>query len=141
MADLNFTNLMNLADCDYKACVYNEQFLPDEFAVRIVTYHLQQAIKKSLKAIIMFNGGHPSFTHDIDKLVNHAISLGEHFVTNTDEITDTLTLWESKSRYDPYITFKDSKYKKAKAFYVELSKNLSNKANTLDLTEENTLSR
>lgn len=37
---------------------------------------------------------------------------------------NSLTLWESKSRYDPYITFSQKKYDTAKLLYEEIHEKL-----------------
>lgn len=86
--------------------------------------HLQQAVEKSLKAIILYNGESPAFTHDIDKLAEHCKKLGETFSDNLEHIADSLTLWESKSRYDPYVTFSQKKYDTAKLLYEEIHEKL-----------------
>ncbi len=122
-----FSDLINISECDYKACVANEQFLPNEFAIRIVTYHLQQAIEKILKAYVLYYGQTPAFTHDIDELATHCKNLGAELPEELDNISDTLTLWEAKSRYDPYINFTQKKYELAKSVYEKLLKNLKNK--------------
>jgi HEPN domain-containing protein len=121
---IGFADLVKIAECDYKACEAMEQHFPDEFAVRTALYHLQQAVEKLLKAMIMYGGEYPAFTHDIEKLSEHCKKLGVTFSDNLDDISDSLTLWESKSRYDPYITFSKRKYEKAKDFYNEIHEKL-----------------
>lgn len=115
-----FADLIKIAECDYMACKAMEEHFPDEFAVRTALYHLQQAVEKLLKAVIIYNGEHPAYTHDIGKLAEHCKELGENFSDNLEDISDSLTLWESKSRYDPYITFSKKKYDKAKSIYDEI---------------------
>lgn len=117
---MGFDDLVKIAECDYMACKAIEEHFPDEFAVRTALYHLQQAVEKLLKAVIIYNGEHPAFTHDIGKLADHCKALGENFSDNLDDISDSLTLWESKSRYDPYISFSKKKYDKAKNIYDEI---------------------
>lgn len=119
-----FADMIKLSEQDYQACKAMESYFPDEFAIRTALYHLQQAVEKSLKAIILYNGETPAFTHDIDKLAEHCKRLGETFSDNLDLIADSLTLWESKSRYDPYITFSQKKYDTAKSFYDEIHEKL-----------------
>lgn len=126
-----FEDLLNIAECDYLTCKVMEEHFPDEFAVRTALYHLQQAIEKILKAIIIFNGEYPAYTHDIDKLTEHCKKLGEKFSDNLDDISDSLTLWETKSRYDPYISFSQAKYDKAKKAYEEISANIKEKQKSL----------
>lgn len=125
-----FNDLLKLSECNYFACKAMEEHFPDEFAVRAALYHLQQAVEKILKAMIIFNGEYPAFTHDIDKLAEHCKKLGEQFSDNLDDVSDSLTLWESKSRYDPYISFSNTKYDKAKKVYEEISDKLKEKLKT-----------
>lgn len=115
-----FADMIKLSEHDYQACKAMEAHFPDEFAVRTALYHLQQAVEKSLKAFILYNGEFPAFTHDIDKLAEHCKKLGETFSDNLELIADSLTLWELKSRYDPYITFSQKKYDTAKLLYEEI---------------------
>ncbi len=124
-----FEDLLSLSECDYLACKAMEEHFPDEFAVRTALYHLQQATEKVLKAVILFNGEYPAFTHDIDKLAEHCKKLGEALPEELDDISDSLTLWESKSRYDPYITFSKAKYDKAKKAYEEIFASIKKRIN------------
>ena len=118
------SDLIKLADFDFKTCEAIEAHFPDEFAVRTAAYHLQQAVEKILKAVILYNGENPAFTHDIGQLANHCSRLGVSLGDELENVADTLTLWESKSRYDPYITFTQKKYDMAKQVYVNISQGL-----------------
>ncbi len=124
-----FEDMVRLSEYDYLTCKAMEPHFPDEFAVRTAAYHLQQAIEKQLKAMILFNGENPPFTHDIERLVGICSRLGMTFSDTLDEISDTLTLWESKSRYDPFITVSPKKYEKAKSVYHELKETLTMQMN------------
>ena len=126
---MGFADLIKIAECDYMACKAMEQHFPDEFAVRTALYHLQQSVEKLLKATIMYNGEYPAFTHDIEKLVEHCKRLGVTFSDELEDVSDSLTLWESKSRYDPYISFSKKKYDKAKDFYEEIHDKLMQNMN------------
>ena len=121
---IGVSDLINLADFDFKTCEAIEEHFPDEFAIRTATYHLQQAVEKILKAVILYNGENPAFTHDIGRLADHCNKLGVSFGDELENIADTLTLWESKSRYDPYITFAQKKYDMAKRVYINISQSL-----------------
>lgn len=116
---IGYMDLLKIAECDYKACRAMEGFFPDEFAVRTALYHLQQAVEKTLKAVILYNGEYPSFTHDIGKLIAHCEKLGETFSDSAELVADSLTLWENQTRYDPFVNFSEKKYKIAKSFYEE----------------------
>ena len=77
--------MMKLAECDYKLCLLSEREFPDEYAIRGAVYHLQQAIEKMLKAIIIYNGETPEFTHDIYHLAQHCKKFGEAFSENLEK--------------------------------------------------------
>jgi HEPN domain-containing protein len=119
-----FKDFINLSECDFKACQAMEASFPDEYAIRIVTYHLQQAVEKILKAVILYYGETPAFTHDIARLAEHCVNLGAVLPEEIEDISDTLTLWESKSRYDPYISFSKKKYDIAKNVYEKIHSKL-----------------
>lgn len=116
---IGYMDLLKIAECDYKACKAMEGFFPDEFAVRTALYHLQQAVEKTLKALILYNGEYPAFTHDIGKLIEHCEKLGESFSEGAELVADSLTLWENQTRYDPFVKLSEKKYKIAKSFYEE----------------------
>ena len=121
---MGVSDLINLADFDFKTCETMEAHFPDEFAVRTAAYHLQQAVEKILKAVILFGGENPAFTHDIGRLADHCSKLGISLGDELENVADTLTLWESKSRYDPYITFTQKKYDMAKQAYINILQKL-----------------
>ena len=60
----------------------------------------------------------------------------ETFSDNLDDISDSLTLWESKSRYDPCISFSKPKYDKAKSVYEEISNKLKEKLKEQEQNQE-----
>ncbi|MCL2071734.1 MAG: HEPN domain-containing protein [Oscillospiraceae bacterium] len=117
-------SLIKYADWDMYVCKKIEPDLPDEGAARAVAYHIQQAVEKILKAYISFYGENPPYKHDISQLCDIAERLGVVLPSEAKEIADTLTLWESKARYDPYVSFSLLKYEKAKVAYETLRKNL-----------------
>ena len=121
---MGVSDLINLAEFDFKTCEAIEAHFPDEFAVRTAAYHLQQAVEKILKAVILFHGENPAFTHDIGRFADHCGKLGVSLDDELENVADTLTLWESKSRYDPYITFTQKKYDMAKQAYINISRSL-----------------
>lgn len=130
--------LIKLAESDIYACEKAEPDLPDEYAARIVSYHIQQAVEKVLKAYISFYGENPPYKHDIAELCDIAEGLGIELPPESKDIADTLTLWESKARYDPYISFSIPKYEKAKTVYEVLRKNLISETQKLSDSPDNT---
>ncbi len=116
--------LIKLSQGDRMICEKLRAYFPDEFAVRGAAYHIQQATEKLLKAYILFGGQTPGFTHDISALCEHAQKLDLHIPDDLMLIADTLTLWESKSRYDPYVSFTEQKYKMAVDSYDDLYEHL-----------------
>lgn len=123
MQDAN--DFLILAERDLKACNKVEEDFPDEYAVSAASYHIQQAVEKVLKGLILLNGGAPEFTHNIAKLAVQCNKLGIELPEQLDDISDTLTLWESTIRYDPFISFTRNKYNIAKSVYKELRDRLS----------------
>lgn len=126
-----------LAERDYKVCCKLEEDFPDEYALSGVLYHIGQAIEKQLKALALLYGETPDFTHNITKLTDRCHRLGIELPEELDDIADSLTLWESKSRYDPFILFTNKKYEKAKDVFADLKELLQNSLDSIsDEVEE-----
>lgn len=53
-----------------------------------------------------------------------------------DDISDTLTMWESSMRYDPFIAFSEKKYSKAKIVYDKLKTQINDFLNSMDQGED-----
>ncbi len=134
---LSSKDCLILANRDYKTCILVEQKFPDEYAVTAATYHIQQAIEKTLKGLILINGGQPEFTHNINKLIQHCNNLGIEITDELDDISETLTIWETSSRYDPFINFSQKKYDKAKNVFKELYNQLYEEIDAIVQYEDN----
>ena len=124
-----------LAERDYKTCLLAEKEFPDEYAITAAAYHMQQAIEKVLKGLILIYGETPEFTHNIAKLRVHLGKLGAELPTELEDISDTLTFWESSLRYDPFIDFSEKKYAAAKKIFNELSEQLKNELSLIKTPE------
>ena len=124
-----------LAERDYKTCLLAEKEFPDEYAITAAAYHMQQAIEKVLKGLILIYGETPEFTHNIAKLHVHLSNLGMELPEKLEDISDTLTAWESNLRYDPFINFSDKKYAAAKNIYCELFERLKHEMSLIKPVE------
>lgn len=79
-------------------------------------YHMQQAIEKQLKALILLYGEQPEFTHNIVKLTAKCVQLGAPVPEELDEISEMLTMWETASRYDPFVVFSEKNIQRLRPY-------------------------
>lgn len=133
---LKCNELLILAERDRKVCRLVERDFPEPYAVSAVAFHMQQAIEKLLKGLILMYGEEPACTYSITKLIDHCQRLDIEIPEELDDISDTLTLWETNSRYDPYMDFSQKKYDKAKKMYDHLYEKLSNELDAIQETDE-----
>lgn len=109
---------------DKTICEKLEVFLPDEFAVRGCSYHIQQAVEKQLKVVLLVNGTNYPRTHNIQELLNtikdNGIDIGEELADDIEDISDSLSSWEALSRYEAHSSFTERKYSRAKSVYDRL---------------------
>lgn len=73
----------------------------DEEQLNMVGYHLQQSIELAIKHILALNGIAFQKTHDLDQLISLADSnnIELYLPEYIKEKADTISLWESKTRY------------------------------------------
>ena len=90
---------------DKMICDKLEPFLTEAFAQRGVMYHIEQAIEKQLIALLLLAGTEPPYIHDITRLNNMCKEVGYDMPSQLDYVSDTLTVWETKTRYDPFIDY------------------------------------
>ena len=128
----NVHDFVTLAARDYALCCKVEDDFPDEYAVTAACYHIQQAVEKQLKALILMYGEVPEFTHNIVKLAKKCEDLGVDLPQMLDDVSATLTMWESSVRYDPFISFSEKKYSKAKIVYDELKTQIDGYLSSID---------
>lgn len=121
----NDNDFLILAERDYDLCLRVEKDFPKEYAISAASYHIEQAIEKLLKGLILVYGETPEYTHNIAKLKVHAKNIGIELPNDLEELADTLTMWEATVRYDPFIDFSQSKYDRCKCVYEELYEMLS----------------
>lgn len=114
-------DLLICAEDDYKLVMKLWNEIEDEWALRGVVYHLQQAIEKLLKALIMISGKSFPYTHDIGALIPLCSSKFT-LPKELDEVADSLTLWESKFRYNANVYANTQIVIKCKQVYQELHK-------------------
>ena len=117
---LSPTDYLKLAERDYRICRKVENDLSEAYAVSGVSFHVQQAVEKILKSLLMLHGGSPDRTRNIAKLEQTCVENGIELPEALDGIADTLTLWESMSGYDPFVSFSEKKYLAAKQVFREL---------------------
>lgn len=112
--------LMNIAEKDYEICLYVESQLPKEFAVRAFTYHMQQAIEKLLKALILLAGGDIEKTHSIYHLIDVCEEKEIVLPADLEIYCDTITNWETCGRYGEKVHYNDTLRIKTKDIYAQL---------------------
>ena len=125
MSNLNIEDLTRRVPMHRKVISTMEPFFPDEWAVSDACYHLQQLVENELKAIILLKGENPSYTHDISDLAIHCKNLGVEFDDDFWRIADTITLWETKTRYGGKFNFVELRYKEAKQAEIHVCNVLS----------------
>ena len=133
---LKSDELLILAERDRKLCRRIEGDFPEEYAVSAAAFHMQQAIEKLLKGLILINGDEPAYTYNISTLTSHCKRLDIEMPKELDDISDTITLWGTSSGYDPYMNFSRKKYDTAKEMCDHLYEKLSNELDAIQEIDE-----
>ncbi len=126
MSSLGFDDLLKLSDNSFWVCKLAEREFPDERALCLAVYSVQQAIEKALKAYVLYLGENFKFTQDISHLVAQCKRLGGKIPESIEDEAQMLTMWESASQYDPYAVFSLKKYKIVREGYLQLIDFLKN---------------
>ncbi len=132
---MRYNEMIELAWRDHCVCEVLEEHFPADFAVSNAMYHMQQAIEKDLKAILMISGINPEFTHIIAKLVCECENAGIELPVSVVDVADTLTQWESTTRYDLFYDTSGNKYEKTKVAFEEIHALALSKAQQLESPE------
>lgn len=90
----------------------------------ICCYHIQQCIEKCLKYVLDMKGIKYKYKHDLTPLVNTCLNLGVRIPETIQDNIDTLTDWESSSRYDANFDAIDSDIEELIIGAEELLKNV-----------------
>lgn len=115
--------LIQLAEKDFIASrrVASDE---DEQFFSLRCYFLQQSVEKLLKCGITIRGSRYSKSHDIRDLYRACLDLGWAEVEGLETLQDTLTLWESKSRYNINFVAELKDIKLAEKVYIRLKEQL-----------------
>lgn len=133
-------DLLDIAEYDMVTCKRLESFLPEEFAARGCSFHIQQAIEKVLKAYIMQITVEPPATHNIQGLLEiikcSSYPFDNKLCDTIEDISDTLTVW-AESGYSYHNSFSERKYNKAKKLYNDLKEAMLPYSGRLTINKEN----
>ena len=72
---LKCNEFLVLAERDRKLCRLVERDFPEPYAVSAAAFHMQQAIEKLLKGLILMYGEEPACTYSITKLIGIGVVL------------------------------------------------------------------
>ena len=83
-------------DIETAQLLYDEQGYADA-----ITYHIQQAIEKSLKGYLVLNGQRPPRVHDLDTLLNFVSRLEPDLYLPFIDLSERATRYYLEERYPP----------------------------------------
>lgn len=113
------SELLKAAEADYRLIKIIWNDIGDEGIMQQAMYHMQQAIEKLLKCLIMLGGTRFTYTHDIGKLIEQCpkdVELPE----GLEEMAPLLTSWESTTRYGTSVCTNIKTLEKCVAIYDAL---------------------
>jgi HEPN domain-containing protein len=97
--DKHYLVMLKKAKADIESakvlCASNNKYIDNG----IILFHLQQAVEKSIKSLLLFNNIETPRTHDIEKLIFLITSNNIDFSFNLNVI-DSLTDFAVQGRYD-----------------------------------------
>ena len=121
-----------LAERDYKIIEHLRTLFPDIAAKAAAAYQIQQAVEKMLKAAALLSGG---LTEDGDSVSKLTVILDARGFPVSDElkaVADTLTLWESLSRYDVFDHYTENKFSLAIVAYEKLRSSVDQRLHAIE---------
>ena len=111
-------NLLTQAERDFQLIETIYCNLPEPWAVQAIMYHLQQAIEKLLKVLILLGGSRYPRECNIRGLMS--LCQEEALPTELDDLADTLTLWKAGARYDSCVLTSERKLNQCIDVYHKL---------------------
>ena len=111
-------NLLTQAERDFKLIETIYCNLPEPWAIQAIMYHLQQAIEKLLKVLILLGGSKYPREHNIRGLM--CLCDSADLPSELDDLADTLTLWEAGVRYDSCVLTSEKKLNQCIELYRQL---------------------
>ena len=95
-----------------------------------------------LKAYLLFNGIEYQRTHKISVLIKQIaendITIDADLSNDLEDMSETLLVWETESRYDVFTSFSQRKYERAVSIYERLDKMIEECIDSFTESEDNT---
>lgn len=92
------SELLKAAEADYRLIKLIWNNIGDEGIMQQAMFHMQQAVEKLLKCLILLSGSQFTYTHNIEKLIEQCpkdTELPKDLYT----MAGVLTSWEAQTRY------------------------------------------
>ncbi len=95
-----------------------------------------------LKAYLLLNGIEYQRTHKISVLIKQItendITIDADLSNDLEDMSETLLVWETESRYDAFTSFSQRKYERAVSIYERLDKMIEECIDSFTESEDNT---